>query len=129
METKEYLTPTVAAIESQTGSVIGASAKGRLNPMERITTMANTQITKTNGKVLPDLTAALARIAELEAKLNASRNKTLTLKIGEKGALSVYGLQRFPVTLYRQQWERLFAFVPDMQEYIKAHADSLTTKD
>jgi hypothetical protein len=94
--------------------------------------MTTTHVTaKTNGKVLPDMTAMQARLEELEkqnAALLAAKNVPLTMKIKEKGALSVYGLQRFPVTLYRQQWERLIAFVPEMQAFIEKHAGELTTK-
>lgn len=54
--------------------------------------------------------------------------KPLRFGIGAKGALSVYGLQRFPVTLYRAQWERLLAHAPEITAYMEAHADTLTSK-
>jgi hypothetical protein len=74
----------------------------------------------------------LARIAQLEAenvRLKQSKLKSLSMKVSEKGALSVYGLGRFPVSLYRGQWERLIALVPEIQEFIKANQDKLATKD
>ncbi len=54
--------------------------------------------------------------------------KPITFKVSEKGALSLYGLQRFPVTLYRPQWERVIAAVPELQKFIEAHKDELTTE-
>jgi hypothetical protein len=74
----------------------------------------------------------LARIAQLEAendRLKQAKLKSLSMKVSEKGALSVYGLGRFPVSLYRGQWERLIALVPEIQEFIKLNQDKLATKD
>lgn len=59
----------------------------------------------------------------------ASAPKALTLKVSDKGALSVYGLGRFPVTLYRGQWERLLAHKDAIERFIAANAKLLTTKD
>lgn len=58
----------------------------------------------------------------------ANAPKRLSMKVSEKGALSVYGLGRFPVTLYSGQWERLFTAVPDMQAFMKQNQALLTTK-
>ena len=60
------------------------------------------------------------------ATMNAP--KRLTMKVSEKGALSVYGLGRFPVTLYRGQWERLFAGSRDIQLFIEQNANLLAVK-
>jgi hypothetical protein len=54
--------------------------------------------------------------------------KRLTMKVSEKGALSVYGLGRFPVTLYAGQWERLFATIPDMKVFMKQNEALLAVK-
>jgi hypothetical protein len=48
-----------------------------------------------------------ARVAELEAKGTGRRSGELEFRVGEKGGVSVYGLGRFPVTLYYEQWVRL----------------------
>ena len=53
----------------------------------------------------------------------------LTCKVGEKGGLSVYGLGRFPVTLYIGQWERLWSFTDDMKKFAKSHSKELTRKE
>ncbi len=62
-------------------------------------------------------------------KLKASTPKVLTIKVSEKGGVSVYGLGRFPVTLYRSQWEKLFSHVPAIQAFIEANQAVLTVKE
>lgn len=57
-----------------------------------------------------------------------SNPRKLTMKVSDKGALSVYGLGRFPVTLYRGQWERLMATSDEIGAFITANADRLTVK-
>jgi len=64
-----------------------------------------------------------ARIAELEASNSKLTTKLLTrtklsCKVGDKGGVSVYGLGRFPVTLYAEQWGRLFAYQTDIKDFI-----------
>lgn len=68
-----------------------------------------------------------ARIAQLEAEALARLPK-VSFKVSEKGAISMYGLQRFPVTLYASQWERVIANVPTLQAFIIANAPLLTVK-
>jgi hypothetical protein len=57
-----------------------------------------------------------------------SNPRKLTLKVSDKGALSVYGLGRFPVTLYRGQWERLLGAQAEITAFIEANAATLTVK-
>ena len=59
---------------------------------------------------------------------NAARKQVLTCKVSQKGALSVYGLQRMPVTLYVEQWERLLDFADSIREFAKANDKQLTRK-
>ena len=64
-----------------------------------------------------------ARLAVLEAenatlKAKAAKGNTVGFKVTDKGALSMYGLGRFPVTLYRSQWERVIAHVPEITKHI-----------
>jgi hypothetical protein len=69
------------------------------------------------------------RIRELEAALavkNAPR--AISFKVSEKGAVSAYGLGRFPVTLYGEQWTRLIAAVPQLTAFISAHKAELSVK-
>jgi len=79
--------------------------------------------------VLPDLEAMQRQIEELQALLKAKEGKALAFKVTEKGAISVYGLQRFPVTLYAGQWERLSAEMGKLGEFMKANAGRLARKD
>ena len=53
----------------------------------------------------------------------------LYCKVSEKGAISVYGLQRMPVTLYVEQWERLLGYSDELKEFMKANNDKLKRKE
>lgn len=76
-----------------------------------------------------DVQAELARLrAENERLKQAGRGK-LALKVSEKGALSVYGMGRFPVTLYKEQWLRLLSMAEEIKAFIEANQDSLKSKD
>lgn len=85
--------------------------------------MQNPQNRKPTYEELVALNAALA-----EKLAEASKPKSLTLKVSEKGALSVYGLQRMPVTLYIGQWERLLAFSDQIAAFAKANNHLLARK-
>lgn len=63
----------------------------------------------------------------LRAMAGASAKK-ITLKVSEKGAVSAYGLGRFPVTLYAEQWDKLLAEAEAIKAFIQANKGSLTTK-
>ena len=52
----------------------------------------------------------------------------ITFKVSQKGALSVYGLGRFPVTLYKEQWERLLVKIEDLKRFIKDNEPKLKTR-
>jgi hypothetical protein len=77
-----------------------------------------------------DLQAELERLrAENEQlKKSGGRNKA-TMKVSEKGALSVYGMGRFPVTLYKEQWLRLLAMGDEIKAFIEANNESLKSKE
>jgi hypothetical protein len=70
--------------------------------------------------------------AELE-KVKAQKEKVktgeLSFKVSEKGAVSVYGLGRFPVTLYQEQWTRLLGVTEGLKEFIKENASKLKVKE
>jgi hypothetical protein len=75
-----------------------------------------------------DLKAELERLKAENEALKRTTSKGLSLKISEKGALSVYGLGRFPVTLYKEQWLRLLEMCDDIRSFIKANDSQLKTK-
>ena len=73
----------------------------------------------------------LAMIAKLKAENEALKSapaRRLTCKVSDKGALSVYGLGRFPVTLYAGQWERLFAEQDTIKAFAQTNASLLAVK-
>lgn len=70
-----------------------------------------------------------AENARLKAELAAATApKPLYCKVSQKGAVSVYGLGRFPVTLYAEQWERLSLFIGEVSDFIVAHESELSRK-
>jgi len=71
----------------------------------------------------------LARIAELEKKAEGRKKGTLEFRVGEKGGVSVYGLGRFPVTLYYEQWIRLLDVSKDLREFLEENKPRLKLKD
>ena len=76
-----------------------------------------------------DLKAELERLrAENEALKNRS-TKGVSIKVSEKGAVSVYGLGRFPVTLYKEQWIRLLDMANDIRSFIKENDPKLKAKE
>ena len=60
-----------------------------------------------------------ARVAELEKKGGGRRTGALEFRVGEKGGVSVYGLGRFPVTLYYEQWTRLLDAAADLRKFLE----------
>jgi hypothetical protein len=75
-----------------------------------------------------DMRVELERLREENARLKAGKGNG-GMKVTEKGGLSVYGLGRFPVTLYRSQWEALFSRVDDIKAFIKANEGKLAVKE
>ena len=67
----------------------------------------------------------MARIAELEKELGSKQSSKLEFKVGEKGGVSVYGLGRFPVTLYYEQWIKLLDASKDLRAFLEANKSRL----
>ena len=70
----------------------------------------------------------LARLRAENEALKAGKVGKVGMKVSAKGALSVYGLGRFPVTLYEEQWEKLLAQASSIQAFIKEHHGELSRK-
>ena len=75
-----------------------------------------------------------AEIERLKAENEALKNKTpargtLSMKVSEKGALSVYGMGRFPVTLYKEQWLKLLGISEELNKFIQENDARLKVKD
>jgi hypothetical protein len=76
-----------------------------------------------------DLKAEIERLrAENEALKKPARGQ-MSLKVSEKGGLSVYGLGRFPVTLYREQWEKLLGMADEIRNFIRENDRALKKKE
>jgi hypothetical protein len=76
-----------------------------------------------------DVQAELARLRAENEALKKKRNTATSMKVSEKGALSVYGLGRFPVTLYQEQWQKLLALSDDIKAFIAENKDRLKVKE
>lgn len=78
-----------------------------------------------------DMQAELERLRKENESLKnkKSGNGALTMKVSEKGALSVYGMGRFPVTLYKEQWLKLLAISTEIKDFIEENNSRLKTKD
>jgi len=76
-----------------------------------------------------DLKAELERLkAENERLKTQNRGRPVSLKVSEKGGVSVYGLGRFPVTLYKEQWAKLLAMADEIRAFIKENEARLKAK-
>jgi hypothetical protein len=67
----------------------------------------------------------VARIAQLEKQLGSKQSGKLEFKVGDKGGVSVYGLGRFPVTLYYEQWNKLLDSAEDLRAFLEANKSHL----
>ena len=75
-----------------------------------------------------DLRAELERLRRENEALKQGSAKGVSLKVSEKGGVSVYGLGRFPVTLYKEQWAKLLDMAEEIRAFIKAHDSELKAK-
>jgi len=75
-----------------------------------------------------DVQAELERLRKENEALKKGAARGLSLRVSEKGALSVYGMCRFPVTLYKEQWLRLLDMADEIRTFIKANENQLKSK-
>lgn len=76
-----------------------------------------------------DLKAELERLREENAALKKGATRGVSLKVSEKGGLSVYGLGRFPVTLYKEQWIKLLDMSDEIRTFLKNNDAQLKSKE
>jgi len=76
-----------------------------------------------------DLQAEIERLKAENESLRRPARGQMSLKVSEKGALSVYGLGRFPVTLYREQWEKLLGMGDQIRQFIQENDSVLKKKE
>ena len=75
-----------------------------------------------------DLRAELARLQAENEALKGKAARATSIRVSEKGGVSVYGLGRFPVTLYKEQWLKLLDMAEDIRTFITANEAKLKTK-
>jgi hypothetical protein len=75
-----------------------------------------------------DVKAELERLRTENERLKNRQTRGVSLKVSEKGGVSVYGLGRFPVTLYKEQWTRLLDMADDIRAFIKENDSKLKAK-
>ena len=76
-----------------------------------------------------DLRAELERLKRENEALKKGASKGVSLKVSEKGGLSVYGLGRFPVTLYKEQWLKLLDMSEEIRSFIRDNNSALKAKE
>jgi hypothetical protein len=76
-----------------------------------------------------DLKAELERLKAENEALKKRRSQSVSMKVSEKGAISVYGLGRFPVTLYQEQWNKLLSMADEIKQFIAENKDKLKVKE
>ena len=76
----------------------------------------------------PSKEELLARIAELEKQAGPRKKGAIEFRVGEKGGVSVYGLGRFPVTLYYEQWVRLLGASDELRAFLEENKSKLKLK-
>ena len=77
----------------------------------------------------PTLEELKAELEKVKAQKDKVRTGELSFKVSEKGAVSVYGLGRFPVTLYQEQWIRLLGVAEDLKKFIVENSSKLKVKE
>lgn len=96
--------------------------------MTENTNVAIAENTESTEQSPAEMMAELARLKEENAKLKVEKGKALGLKVSQKGGVSLYGLGRFPVTLYAGQWERLLEKKEEIIAFIEANEEHLVRK-
>jgi hypothetical protein len=76
-----------------------------------------------------DLKAEIARLRAENDKLKNKSVRGVSLKVSEKGGLSLYGMGRFPVTLYKEQWRKILEMAPEIEAFIQQNDSALKTKE
>ena len=92
--------------------------------------MKSIQAEISNELNMKELQEELERLKKENSELKKEKKAPgVTWKVSEKGALSVYGLGRFPVTLYKSQWEQIFDKVDEIKLFMKENESKLAIKD
>jgi hypothetical protein len=88
---------------------------------------AELQRGKPNGQA--DLLAELARLREENAALKAGKVRAITMKVGKAGGVSLYGMGRYPTTLFGSQWLKVLDLADEIRAFIEEHRSELSWKE
>ena len=86
-------------------------------------------MTEDNSQDVNEELEKLRKENEILRARAAAQSRPLSMKVSEKGALSIYGMGRFPVTLYKEQWLRLLSVSEDIKKFIKENDAVLRAKE
>ena len=81
------------------------------------------------GQTPEEMQAELARLQAENAALKTRTTRGVSLRVSEKGGVSVYGLGRFPVTLYKEQWAKLLDMSDEIRAFLRDHDAELKAKE
>jgi len=81
------------------------------------------------GGTPDEVQAELERLRAENAALKSRTGRGVSLRVSEKGGVSVYGLGRFPVTLYKEQWQKLLDMSDEIRAFIREHEAELKAKE
>lgn len=107
-------------------TIIASGVRAPRTPKAVVTVETTTPPSMTLEQLKAELAAAKAENAKLKGQKSIGG---ISFKVSAKGAVSVYGLGRFPVTLYKEQWERVLAATESLTKFMAENVDSLSVKE
>lgn len=75
-----------------------------------------------------DLEAELARLRAENESLKENQSRSLRLQVSQKGAVSLYGIRRFPITFYKEEWNTILGMTNEIKQFMSEHDGELATK-
>ncbi|MAE95545.1 MAG: hypothetical protein CL910_12875 [Deltaproteobacteria bacterium] len=75
-----------------------------------------------------EVQAELERLRAENEKLKAEKQKAIRLQVSQKGGVSLYGIRRFPITFYADEWDRILGMADDVRAFIAEHEGELKTR-